>query len=153
MTTEIYFLRSLGGRGEELLEAEEYYGYFAEAVDDDLHRRGGPPLPCLLSFTQGKITHSGTLLVGNKAAAGSKRVNISKIRKLVEPIRTALLVVGLASAQHRRSLQEQLRRSGLIAGDTAVALLEAIHLIAPSLAIEIDRFECDRERIALLPSR
>ncbi|CAN7274145.1 hypothetical protein [Mesorhizobium caraganae] len=99
MTTEIYFLRSLGGRGEELLEAEEYYGYFAEAVDDDLHRRGGPPLPCLLSFTQGKITHSGTLLVGNKAAAGSKRVNISKIRKLcrTDPNGIARRRLGISS--------------------------------------------------------
>lgn len=152
MTTEIYFLRSTRERGDELLEAGERFGSFAEAVDDDLHRRGGPPIPCLLSFIQGKITHSGTLFVGNKAAEGSKRVNVGDIDELVTPIRTGALVDRVPAAL-RRGLQDRLRGGGLIDGDMAQALLEAIQLVDPSLAATIDRFERERRRIAGLSSR
>ena len=55
MALEAYHLRVVGARGDELLDAHGEYGRFAEAVDDDLRRRGGPPLPCLITFTSGRI--------------------------------------------------------------------------------------------------
>ena len=50
MASEICFLRRSRDRADEVLEAEERLGAFAEAVVDDLKRRR-PPLPCLMSFT------------------------------------------------------------------------------------------------------
>lgn len=151
MATEIYYLRAHGDRAEELLEAEEQFGTFAEAVDDDLHRRGGPPLPCLISFIQGKLTHSGTLYVGNKAAEGAKRVNVSKVEKLLNPIRSGA-IVDLVPVHLKREVREQLRQSCLISGEAAAAVLDAIRILNPSLASEILRFELQRERVSTLPT-
>jgi hypothetical protein len=150
MPTEIYHLRVLGQRAEELLEAAAEYGRFAEAVPDDLHRRGGAPLPCLMTFIQGKITHAGTLHAGNKAAEGSRRVNISEIDELIVPLRTVDLLELVAGPQ-KAVLREQLRRSGLIRGDAADALLSAVRALDPQLADYVERFQVDRQRIARLP--
>lgn len=151
MASEIYFLRRSRDRADELLEAEERVGAFAEAVDDDLKRRGGPPLPCLMSFTQGKITHFGTLYVGNKAAEGAKRVNISDVEERA-PIRTAALV-ELLPVRMQNVLREKMRRGGLIVGSQAHALIDAIRTFDPALADDIDRFERERGRVAALPER
>ncbi|MFB0875982.1 hypothetical protein ACETPF_20530 [Sphingobium sp. sgz301304] len=151
MALEIYHLRAIGGRGDELLEAHERYGYFAEAVDDDLHRRGGPPVPCLMTFISGKITHSGTLYAGNKAAEGQKRVNISKVGGLRPPIRAGE-IVDAVDPMFRATVRDQLRKSCMISGSAAEALLEAIREIDPALAMEIDRFEIERARVSSLPS-
>jgi hypothetical protein len=150
MPTEIYHLRVLGERAEELLEAAGEYGRFAEAVPDDLHRRGGAPLPCLMTFVQGKITHAGTLQAGNKAAEGSRRVNISEIDEVITPLRT-LDLLELVEGPQKAMLREQLRRSGLIRGDAADALLRAIRALDPQLADHLERFQIDRERIERLP--
>ncbi len=152
MALEIYHLRAIGERGEELLDAHGEYGRFAEAVDDDLHRRGGPPLPCLMTFTSGRITHHGTLFVGNKAAEGRKRINISKVEPLRAPLRTADIVDRI-SGRFKASIRDSLRTSGLVEGLAALALLEAIRDLDPRLAAEIDRFEADRRRVATLPPR
>jgi hypothetical protein len=149
MGTEIYHLRATGGRGEELLEAEERNGVFAEAVDDDLHRRGGPPLPCLMTFTQGKITHFGTLYVGNKAAEGAKRVNVSKLERLPVAIRSADIVEALPQ-RLKGTVRDQFRRSCLISGEAAEAVLDVIREIDPGLAMDIARFEIERLRVAML---
>jgi hypothetical protein len=150
MSTEIYHLRAIGERRDELLEAEERQGVFAEAVDDDLRRRGGPPLPCLMTFTSGKITHSGTLYVGNKAAEGAKRVNISGVEQLITPLRSAE-IVELAPDGLKAAVRDQLRRSCLIHGDAAEAVLEAIRVLDPLLAQHIERFEIERVRVGRLP--
>lgn len=152
MALEIYHLRAIGDRGEELLEAHEQFGYFAEAVDDDLHRRGGPPVPCLMTFTSGKVTHSGTLYAGNKAAEGRKRINIGKVVQLRPPIRTAE-IVDLVPAKVKASIREQFRSNGLIRGLAAEVVLEAIRKLNPELAREIDRFEIARERVSALPRK
>ncbi|MDF1835990.1 MAG: hypothetical protein P1U62_14095 [Alteraurantiacibacter sp. bin_em_oilr2.035] len=150
MGTEIYHLRAIRERGEELLEAKERYGMFAEAVDDDLHRRGGPPLPCLMTFTSGRITHTGTLYVGNKAAEGAKRINISDVDELIGPLRTGD-IVELVPDGLKSTVREQLRRSCLIRGEAAEAVLEAVRQLDPPLASYIERFEIERVRIARLP--
>ncbi|MER8651196.1 MULTISPECIES: hypothetical protein [unclassified Mesorhizobium] len=152
MKTEIYFIRAIGKRGEQLLEAVDRNGYFAEAVDDDLHRRGGPSLPCLMSFKNGRITHFGSLFVGNKAAEGSKRVNVRDLRRLDTEIRTAHLV-ELISPRFQRRVQERLRSSGLIADEAATILTEAIRSLNPSLARQIERFAQDWGRINALSRR
>lgn len=152
MAFEIFHLRIIGNRGAELLEAHEEYGRFAEAVDDDLHRRGGPPLPCLMMFTSGRITHSGTMYAGNKAAEGRKRINISKVEALGAPIRSADIVARIPG-RLGSNVRDQLRSTGLIDGAAAIALLEAIRELDPRLAAEIDRFEAERTRIATLPAR
>lgn len=152
MALEIFHLHVIGDRGAELLEAHEEYGRFAEAVEDDLHRRGGPPLPCLMTFTSGRITHSGTLYAGNKAAEGRKRINISKVEPLDAPIRTAD-IVNRIPGRLGTSVRDQLRSTGLIDGAAAVALLEAVRELDPRLATAIDRFEAERTRIAALPAR
>ena len=150
MGTEIYHLRAIGDRGAELLDASERYGVFAEAVDDDLHRRGGPPLPCLMTFTSGRITHAGTLYVGNKAAEGAKRVNISDVDELIGGLRTAD-IVELVPDGLKSAVRDRLRRSCLIDGDAAEAVLEAIRVLDPALAQHIHRFEIERVRVGRLP--
>jgi hypothetical protein len=152
MALEIYHLRATGERGEELLDAHGEYGRFAEAVDDDLYRRGGPPLPCLMTFTSGRITHRGTLFVGNKAAEGRKRVNISKVEALHAPLRTADIVDRVVG-RLKTHVRDRLRTSGVIAGPAALALLEAIRTLDPRLAAEIERFEFEHARVAALPPR
>jgi len=152
METEIYHLRAIGRRGEELLEAYEYKGRFAEAVDNDLYRRGGPPIPCLITFTQGKITHTGTLYVGNMAAEGAKRVNVGEVDELMMPIRSGD-IVDLISDGLKGSIRDQLRQSCLIKGEAADALLEAIRELDPSLAHYIERFAVERTRVSRLPPR
>jgi hypothetical protein len=150
MPTEIYHLRVLGERAEELLEAAGEYGRFAEAVQDDLHRRGGAPLPCLMTFVKGKITHVGTLQPGNKAAEGSRRLNISEIDQLITPLR-AVDLLELVAGPQKTVLRQQLRQSGLIGGDAADALVSAVRALDPQLADYVERFQVDRERIAKLP--
>ena len=152
MPLEIYHLRVIGARGDELLDAYGEYGRFAEAVDDDLQRRGGPPIPCLMTFTSGRITHRGTLFVGNKAAEGLKRVNIGKVEALLAPLRTAD-IVGRVAGRLKTHVRDHLRTSGLIDGPAALALLEAIRVLEPRLAAEIERFEFERARVAALPPR
>lgn len=153
MATEIYHLHAIGERGEELLEAEEYQGMFAEAVDNDLGgRRGGPPLPCLISFKQGRITHYGTLYVGNKAAEGAKRVNVTELSRLTTPVRTGD-IVELVHDGLKSHVRDQLRRSCLIKGAAAEALLEGLRELDPPLAQHVERFEIERIRVERLPRR
>lgn len=149
---EIYVLKSGRERWEELAEAKEWKGYFAEAVDDELHRRGGPPLSCLISFIQGKITHVGTLVPGNRAAEGRRRINVSEVKELIEPLRTAELIEH-AGAGQQSALQTVLRSGGLVDGDLAMTLLGAIRQVDPRLADEIDRLERNRRGVRNLPPR
>jgi hypothetical protein len=150
VATEIYHLRAIGERSEVLLEAQERFGSFAESVDDDLHRRGGPPIPCLMTFKQGRITHVGTLHVGNKAAEGAKRVNISDVDELPGLLRPAE-IVDLVPNGLKATVREQFRRSCLIRGEAADAILEALRRIDPVLARYVDRFGIERARVARLP--
>lgn len=152
MKFEIYVIREIGGRADDLIEAEQQRGYFAEAVHDDLHRRGGPRLPCLISFTSGQVTHVASLSVGNKAAEGRKRVNVREVRELSIPLRISALVERITSPDKVR-VQDRLRQGGLVSGDAAQKLLNAIGHFDPDLARRIGRFALDQARIDALPEQ
>lgn len=152
MDIEIYVLRSGWDRFDDLMNATAERGFFAEAVDDDLHRRGGPRLPCLIGFSPGELSHFGSLSVGNKAAEGRKRVNVSGADELPFPLRIAQLVDAI-TAPHKTEVQTKLRQGGLIGATAAKKLLDSIRRINPELANAIEQISLEQARIEALPDQ
>ncbi|MBD8066985.1 hypothetical protein IC608_16055 [Devosia sp. PTR5] len=152
MDIEIFILRSDWDRFDDLMNATAERGFFAEAVDDDLHRRGGPRLPCLIGFSPGELSHFGTLSVGNKAAEGRKRINVSGADELPVPLRITGLVDAI-TAPHKTEVQTRLRQGGLIRTTAAKKLLDVIRKINPERASAIEHLSLEQSRIEALPDR
>ncbi len=137
------------------IEAFEYRldkSRFAEPVDEFQHSRS-VPLVCIFASSHGHITHIGLGHRGTSAGTEMRRLNISDIHELNEPLKLEGFL-ETTPKMHQKRLAERFRAGGKVSDKAFDVLIEAMVGARPELLPRLAKFRTARRaRIAALSAR
>ncbi len=133
-----------GNRRVVLLDAIRHDDIVAEAVPDFDHSRNAP-LIAFLGFQPGAITHISGARRGVRAATGLRRLNLSEVFKLPQPV-DSHKILDAVPVRVRRHAATRFANGGLLPPATFRAVVEALRGLSEASRPLLDRFSEARRR-------
>lgn len=144
-----YILRLSAKRVEDFEWALSIDGRFAEAVDEFYFSRR-QTLLCLVVNSSGTITHIARATRGVRAATALRRLNVTDVYELREPI-ASRRIVHAVSNRVRHWVTEKFSTGGLLSPKSFEEVIDAIRNISSETRPILDRFSREaRTRFARL---